>query len=111
MRACAGYTLLRGENMLDSLTGYVISIVSDDVFALKVMEVSSPNPDQYDEIENIHLNTIFEAESGVPESDEEPFAVRTSEDLEARLMGKKVRCMIKTRDDYGHLVSDITLMT
>jgi endonuclease YncB( thermonuclease family) len=101
--------------MYDSLTGIVTGIINGDSFEMKVTELNARDPDQYDDVESIHIDRLILTESGAPDStalppDEQVFVTRTPEDLEARLMDKTVRCMVKRRDDYGHLLSDVTIL-
>jgi endonuclease YncB( thermonuclease family) len=96
----AGYR--RGVDMADQIIGIVTGIEDDDTIQVRITDVISQDPDQYDEVESIHIDTMDEGDTYI-----EPFVVRTKEELEARLLDRKVMCAVKRRDSYGHLLSSV----
>jgi hypothetical protein len=123
--------------MNDILRGIVTRIVDGDTFEMEVLETFSPDPDKYETVERVRVNSLsddIEAteanEEGTMESDEEEMlgtpeeasieagsadttrfpGVRDPEDLEAKVMGRTVSCTVLERTRAALLVADVAVL-
>lgn len=89
--------------MLDFIKGTVTSVIDGDTFDIHVERIGTNNKFPYKDDERIRIATIDAPE--LPSSS----GYRAKRDLEKAILGKYVRCDIKSRDSYGRLISNVLI--
>ncbi|MBC8520901.1 MAG: hypothetical protein H8D26_02760 [Methanomicrobia archaeon] len=84
--------------MTDVIWGDVVKVIDGDTFDIKVTHVSRGNQYEYKDHERIRIEEIDAPE--LPS----PAGKRAKQDLEHAIIGKFVRCDIRTRDTYRRLI-------
>jgi len=91
--------------MADTLWGNVIRVIDGDTFDARVTHYSPQNRSRYNNIERIRL-----ASANAPELTG-LFGFSAKQQLEHRISGKFVRLTVHTRDIYGRLVCDVSVVS
>ncbi len=89
--------------MSDIISGIVSSLINADTFELKVITVGDGNRHSYAGIEKIkavNFEIFNSADTG--NSNAKP-------ELEPKMLGAAVRCIIHGRDDHGNVLADVSL--
>ena len=87
----------------DWVQGPVLQVIDGDSFVMQVEIVGEANDYPYNPTERIRLDTSAPALG--TEAGEE-----AKKKLEAQIAGKNVRCYVKSRDEQGDLLCDVTVV-
>ena len=90
--------------MMDFVLGTVTNVIDGDTFDIRVGRVGTNNKFAYKSNERIRINNLDAPE--LPSSS----GYRAKNELEKAILGKYVRCNILSRDTYGRLIADITVV-
>ncbi len=90
--------------MPDTIWGDVIRVVDGDTFDVRVTHYSPQNRIRYNNIERVRL-----ASANAPELTG-LLGFSAKQQLERRISGKSVRLTVHTRDIYGRLVCDVSVV-
>ncbi|MCK4404639.1 MAG: thermonuclease family protein [candidate division Zixibacteria bacterium] len=90
--------------MADKIRGLVTDVVDGDTFDVKVTWRSPDNANEYDDTERIRINKI-----DAPELTD-PGGPGAKETLEDAIDGKVVDLTVYSRDKYGRLVCDVSVV-
>lgn len=90
--------------MFDTIRGPVTNVVDGDTFDINVTHTGNHNTYDYNASERIRIADVNAPEMSYPGGLLSKFS------LSFRLLGKEVRCHVKSRDAYGRVVADVTLL-
>ena len=89
--------------MTDVIWGNIVKVIDGDTFDIKVTHEGTGNQDRYKGRERIRIEVIDAPELF------SPAGKRAKRYLERAIMGKFVRCDIRTRDVYGRLICGVSV--
>jgi len=89
--------------MTEVIWGDVVEVIDGDTFDIKVTHARRGNQHAYKNHERIRIEEIDAPE--LPS----PAGKRAKQDLERAILGKFVRCEIRTRDKYGRLICKVSI--
>lgn len=90
---------------MDIVNGRVTNVVDGDTFDIKVETVGTYNTYSYNQNERVRIANINQPERGASGGFLATLLLRNN------LAGKFVRCSIHSRDTYGRLVCDVTVIS
>jgi endonuclease YncB( thermonuclease family) len=90
--------------MADTIRRPVTKVIDGDTFDIKVTHTSKNNEYNYSDTERIRITSIDAAELG------SLGGYRDKERLEKAISGKEVRCYVYSRDSYGRVVAEVTIL-
>lgn len=91
--------------MADTIRGPVINVIDGDTFDMNVTHVGNNNKYKYNDKERIRM-----AGGDAPELNTSG-GVQAKQALENRLIGKEVRCAIQSRDTFGRIIANVTVLS
>ena len=89
---------------MDIIEGKVIRIIDGDTFEIKVSKQYKDNEYEYNPVERIRIRGKDAPELTTPAGN------KSKEQLKRKLLHKKVRCYIHSRDKFGRLISDVKIL-
>ena len=90
--------------MVDVIQGKVTEVIDGDTFEMNVTGIGQTNSQEYNDIERIRIAGMNAPELGTQAGQQD------KQNLENQIGGKIVKCEIKARDQYGRLVSDVSIV-
>lgn len=90
--------------MLDQIRGKVSRIIDGDTFDINVSHFNTNNRYKYNSNERIRIAGFNSKELG------SAGGLQDRRMLALKLHGKSVRCSIRSRDVFGRLVADVTIL-
>jgi len=91
--------------MADTIRGPVTNVIDGDTFDMNVTHVGNNNRFKYNDNERIRI-----AGGNAPELNT-PSGLQAKQTLNNRLIGKEVRCTVQSRDTYGRIVANVTVLS
>jgi len=89
--------------MPDSIRGKVVNVLDGERFEVTLTHVGKENEEEYQNTETVRLAPVSVA--GEPQA-----RGAGRKGLEERLLGKDVRCLVKTRDNVGTILAEVSLV-
>jgi endonuclease YncB( thermonuclease family) len=90
--------------LFETVKGEVLKIVDVNVFDMKVTHIGLASTSKFKEIERIYIAEIENPEL------ENLVKARKINDIEKKLVGKKVRCSVISRDGFGRLTARVKVI-
>ncbi len=90
--------------MADTIRGIVTYIMDRRTFAIDVTHVGDANRDEY-----LRTETVRIVNTKSPQLNEQGME-RTKLILQEKLLGKEVRCFVRSRDTYRRVVAEIEVL-
>lgn len=90
--------------MQDIIYGTVNTVIDDDTFIMNVTDTAKTNQYNYKRWEHIRILNLEDSK------------LEPTGDLEVKIksgnaiQGKKVSCSVQTKDTYGRIVADVTIV-
>lgn len=80
--------------MLDTVIGPIIRVIDGSSFQMQVTHIGSHNKYSYGNFETVYI---------APQTNPNPKATK----LSASLVGRRVKCSVRNRDNYNRLYADV----
>ena len=90
--------------MADIIAGTVTKVIDGDTFEMKIVYEDKSNKYKYNENEIIRLEGTNAPELNTPAGK----IAKTN--LTNKLFGASVKCVVKSRDTFGRIVADVTII-
>ncbi len=90
--------------MLDQIGGKVTRIIDGDTFDMQVSHINRKNRYNYNNNERIRIASFDAKELG------SAGGLQARRTLALKLSGKSVLCSVKSRDVFGRIVADVTII-
>ncbi len=87
--------------MYDTVRGPVSDVIDGDTFDISITHKGKKNKYEYSDTERIRIVGIDTPELNTSAG------LRAKTDLEAKILGKEIRCHVHSRDSYRRLVGDV----
>jgi len=90
--------------MADTIRGPVTNVIDGDTFDMKVTQFGNSNRYEYKNSERIRITNIYVADLLSLEG------ARNKQNLEKAILGKEIKCFVQSRDTYGRVVAQVTIL-
>ena len=90
--------------MDDTIRGSVTNVIDDATFEMKVTQLGINNQYEYKNSERIRITNIYVADLLSLEGH------RDKQNLERAILGKEVKCFVKSIDTSGRVVAQVTIL-